>query len=111
MTRITVLYDSGHITGFTAKGHSGYADRDYDIVCAGVSALTQTAYLGITQIAGAEVDFDQQDGVLRLKLGDKLSEKQREQAELILGTMVLGLSSIEENYSDYLKLIKREVKA
>ena len=111
MTRITVLYESGLITGFEAEGHTGYADRDYDIVCAGVSALTQTAYLGLAEIVGADVDIYQGDGVLRLKLGRELSEKQREQAELILGTMVLGLSSIEENYSDYLNLIKREVKA
>lgn len=111
MTRITVLYESGRITGFKAEGHTGYADRDYDIVCAGVSALTQTAYLGLAEIVGADVDFKVGDGVLRLKLGRELSEKQREQAELILGTMVAGLRSIEENYSDYLKLIKREVKA
>ncbi len=111
MTRITVLYDKGHITGFEAVGHSGYADRDYDIVCAGISSLTQTAYLGITELAGAKVDFFQEDGVLRLKLAQGLSPKQREQAELILGTMLLGLGSIEENYGDYLKLIKREVKA
>ena len=111
MTRITVLYESGRIIGFEAKGHTGYADHDYDIVCAGVSALTQTAYLGITELAGADVDFHQGDGVLRLKLGQALTNKQREQAELILGTMVAGLRSIEENYSDYLKLKKREVKA
>ena len=111
MTRITVLYESGRISGFEAEGHTGYADRDYDIVCAGVSALTQTAYLGIADIVGADVDIYQGDGVLRLKLAEGLSESQREKAELILGTMVAGLRSIEENYSDYLKLIKREVKA
>ena len=111
MTVITVLYDAGHIIGFEAKGHTGYADRDYDIVCAGVSSLTQTAYLGITELAGAEADIYQGDGVLRLRLGRQLTKKQREKAELILGTMVIGLRSIEENYSDYLKLIKREVKA
>ena len=111
MTVITVLYDRGHIIGFDAEGHTGYAERDHDIVCAGVSSLTQTAYLGITQLADADVKFSAGDGVLRLRLGRQLTNKQREQAELILGTMVLGLSSIEENYSDYLKLIKREVKA
>ena len=111
MTRITVLYDQGHITGFDAEGHTGYADHDYDIVCAGVSALTQTAYLGIKELAAADVQLYMGDGVLRLRLGKQLSKKKREQAELLLGTMVLGLSSIEENYSDYLKLIKREVKA
>jgi len=111
MTTVTVLYDRGHIIGFDAEGHSGYADRDYDIVCAGVSSLTQTAYLGIAELTAADVRVYQGDGALRLRLGHELANKQREQAELILETMVLGLRSIEENYGDYLKLIKREVKA
>ena len=111
MTKITVLYDRGHIIGFDAEGHTGYAEHDHDIVCAGVSSLTQTAYLGIKQLAEADVRFSAGDGAFRLRLGKQLTDKQREQAELILGTMVLGLSSIEENYSDHLKLIKREVKA
>ncbi len=32
-----------------------------------------------------------------------------QQAELILGTMLLGLRSVEQDYSDYLKLTEREV--
>lgn len=111
MTRITVRYSCGRPVGFTAKGHSGYADKGEDIVCAAVSALTETAYLGITEIVGADVDAEQKDGELRLTLKPDVSGESREKAELILETMLLGLRSIEENYSDYLKILKREVKA
>lgn len=111
MTGITVHYKGGNIVGFTAKGHSGYAERGEDIVCAAISALTQTAYLGITELAGADVDFSVRDGELRLMLHDGLSPETKEKAELILGTMLLGLRSVEENYSDHLKIVKREVKA
>ncbi len=111
MTVITVHYSGQHIVGFTAKGHSGYAESGEDIVCAAISALTQTAYLGITEFVSEKVDFSMKDGALRLYLPEGLEPEKREKAELILGTMVLGLRSVEENYSDYLKLIKREVKA
>ena len=111
MTVITVHYKGQSIVGFTAKGHSGYAQHGEDVVCAAVSALTQTAYLGVAELVGAQVDFKMKDGALRLMLPSGLEPEKREKAELILGTMVLGLRSIEENYSDYLKLIKREVKA
>ncbi|MBO4848266.1 MAG: ribosomal-processing cysteine protease Prp [Clostridia bacterium] len=111
MTRITVHYFEGRIVGFTAKGHSGYADKGGDIVCAAVSALTQTAYLGIRELVGAKADFQCSDGALRLKLDPSVAGEKREKAELILGTMLLGLRSVEENYSDYLKVLKREVKA
>ena len=111
MTAITVHYMGERIKGFTAKGHSGYAEAGEDIVCAAVSALTQTAYLGLTELVKADVDCSQRDGELRVMLPDRLPEEQGEKAELILGTMLLGLRAIEENYSDYLKIHKREVKA
>ena len=111
MTRITVFYRNGSPAGFLAKGHTGYAEAGEDIVCAAVSALTQTAYLGVAELAKAEVTVKQKDGELRVMLSEGISDEEREKAELILGTMLLGLRSIEENYSDYLKVLKREVKA
>lgn len=111
MTTITVLEKDGSLTGFRAKGHSGFAESGEDIVCAAVSALTQTAYLGISELTDAEVMIDQRDGELHLELKPGVSPEARNKAELILGTMLLGLRAIEENYTGYLKIIKKEVKA
>ena len=47
MTVITVLKKHGRLVGFEAKGHSGYAEAGEDIVCAAVSAVMQTAVIGI----------------------------------------------------------------
>ena len=49
MTTITVFYRGERIAGFRAKGHSGYAESGSDIVCAAVSAITQTACLGLME--------------------------------------------------------------
>ncbi len=111
MTTITVLEKKGSVKGFHAEGHSGYADHGEDIVCAAVSALTQTAYLGLTELTDAEVMIDQRDGELHLELKPGITPAAEEKAELILGTMLLGLRAIEENYTGYLKIIKKEVKA
>ena len=109
MTTITVYSTAGHVTGFEAKGHSGYAAAGEDIVCAAVSALTQTAYLGLVEYVSPETQVRQKGGALRVTLPQGLSEGQLEKAELILGTMLIGLRSAEENYSDYLKIVKKEV--
>ena len=97
--------------GFTAKGHTGYAEAGEDIVCAAVSALTQSAYLGLSELTNARVECSQSDGNLRVELLPETSDEDREKAQLILGSMLLGLRAIEENYSKYLKISKREVKA
>ena len=109
MTAITVCFKGESIRGFRARGHSGYAESGSDIVCAAVSALTQTAYLGLEKYLEKAPEIIQKDGELRLFLPEGLSPEDEEKAQLILGTMLSGLSSIEEKYSDYLKIIKKEV--
>ena len=109
MTTITVFYKGGRITGFKAKGHTGYAEQGSDIVCAAVSAVTQTACLGLMEYLKAQPQIVQKDGELRLDLSEGMPPKDVERAELILGTMLSGLRSVQENYSDYLKIIKKEV--
>ena len=109
MTVITVLYNGDNIVGFAAKGHSGYAEHGEDIVCAAVSAVTQTAVIGIRELVNAPCAFEMTDGGLHLMLERSVKGKMLEQAGLILGTMLMGLRSIESEYSDYLKLTEREV--
>lgn len=109
MTTITVSFKAGEPVGFIAKGHTGYAEAGEDIVCAAVSALTQTAYLGLAQYMESEPEVIQKDGELRLRLPERLSAEDAHTARLILGTMLAGLRSVEENYCDYLKIIKKEV--
>ncbi len=109
MTVITVFRRYSGIAGFTCSGHSGYAKRGADIVCAGVSALTQAACMGVERLVQADAHITVKDGELSLMLPETLAEAKREKAELILGTMLLGLRAMEEQYSDYLKLYEREV--
>lgn len=109
MTEITVFTKGKKTIGFNASGHCGYAAAGEDIVCAAVSAVMQTAVLGVTRIAGCQAAFEMKDGELYLMLDKSVKGKQLQQAELILRTMLLGLRSIQEEYSNYLKLIEKEV--
>ena len=98
MTEITVFLKDGKPIGFDAHGHTGYAECGEDIVCAAVSALVRYP-------AALEI----KDGGLYLMLEKTVKGSKLQQAELILGTMLLGLRSVEQDYSDYLKLTEREV--
>lgn len=50
MTEITVFLKDGKPIGFDAHGHTGYAECGEDIVCAAVSAITQTAAMGVSEL-------------------------------------------------------------
>ncbi|MEE0681058.1 MAG: ribosomal-processing cysteine protease Prp [Candidatus Gastranaerophilaceae bacterium] len=109
MTEITVYRSRGRIAGFKANGHTGYAESGEDIVCSAVSALTQTAIMGLTEHLGLRASHEIKEGSLTCMLDKSISNDEWKSAEIILETMLLGLKSIEGNYCGYLRLTEREV--
>ena len=103
MIEIRVFSKSdGKISGFSVTGHSGTAERGQDIVCAGVSSLTQTALLGIMEYLHREVDYDVASGKLLVKLRcvpDDLTEA-------ILQSMLLGLMEIQKLSPEAVRILK-----
>ena len=86
-------------------GHSGYAKKNSDIVCAGVSAVVQTAVIGITKAAGIRQKLKQKDGFLESKIEvKKLSSADFNNLIIILNTMLAGLNEIHKQYPEALKV-------
>ena len=91
----------GRISAFSVQGHSGTAPKGRDIVCAGVSALSQTALLGLGRHLHREIDFHiDPSGDLHMKL----REAPDDLSEAILRTMRLGVEEIEKAYPDAVQL-------
>lgn len=97
------IYSNGElITGFAILGHSGTAPKGSDIFCAGVSALSQSAYLCLAKHLKCEVEFTHASGNLRVRL----KEAPNELTEAVFQTMLLGLIEIEKLNPKALKVIR-----
>ncbi len=100
--------------GFTASGHAGFGEAGEDIVCSAISALTQTCFLGLTQVVGLRqgeelaCEIDDAQGMHCVLAGDTREER-LDRAELLFLTMEAGLNSIMEAYRKSLKIRHREV--
>ncbi len=105
MTAVTVTRKDGHITAVECDGHTDYGEEGEDIVCAALSSVVQTAVLGLMQIVGINVKLerDEKRGYLNMILPD-LDEASRHDADIILGTMLCGISDLHEGFSKYIKL-------
>ncbi|MEG2159331.1 MAG: ribosomal-processing cysteine protease Prp, partial [Clostridia bacterium] len=101
MTTIKIKKENGSIVRVTSSGHAGYRDGE-DIVCAGISTILQTALLGLLSVAGINVKFDrdEEEGFLQFTLPEDMSREQRHDADVILGTMLCGLTDFYQEYSD-----------
>ncbi len=100
----------GILLGYSASGHSGYAEAGSDIVCAAVSALTQTMLNGLKNVLKAPVMFDQDDdgAFIEARLTPEATEAQIQQAQLLLVTRREGLEAIQREYPRNLRIILKE---
>ena len=82
-------------SGFCISGHAESADEGYDLVCAAVAVLAQTAFLGLCHY-GKKPAYEQREGYFSIRLAE-----QNETTQVILETMVLGLEEIVRQYGQY----------
>lgn len=72
--------------------------RGTDIVCAGVSALTQACALALTRHAAIPVVVSAEDGALCCDIATAATEQDRGRADDILSPMVVGVREIAFQY-------------
>ena len=107
MTTIKIKKQNDDIICVECSNHTGFADYGKDIVCAGVSSITQTAVLGIKKLTKLKHSYkiDEKTGYLKLELLDiDKNSADYKNAQVILKTMQLGIKSLQEQYPKYIKL-------
>ena len=109
MTKVTLFRSEGRAVGFEAVGHAGDAPEGENIVCAAVSAITQTAIEGLSGYLGIKGAMSIAEAQLYYMLPDDISNEAWHDAETILETMAWGLRSIAETNGDYIRIFEREV--
>ena len=85
--------------GIMISGHAGYAPAGSDIVCAGVTALTQGLVRSIEGLTDDRIETDIGSGIASIQYGD-LSEK----GKLLIDSFFIGICTIAEEFPDYVRI-------
>ena len=109
MVHVTVIRERGTPVGFELTGHADQGAYGEDIVCAGISAITETALLGITDVLKLDAATAREDGHVRCELSRGTAPEDMEKAAVVFDTMIAGLTSLQQAYPKYLKFSYREV--
>jgi uncharacterized protein YsxB (DUF464 family) len=107
MIRIVARKKAGRFVLFRVSGHAGQSKAGADIVCAGVSALAQTALLALRQYLASAPPAKVRRGFLEVVLPE-LSGAEEEKTRLILEVILLGLSALRDAYPAYVQLDTQE---
>jgi uncharacterized protein len=102
MIRVTIQRNSdGRILSAEMKGHAGYADEGFDIVCAAVSILVQNAVNSVEALCHVELDTTSRGGYLSFRSESYVHDHN---VQLLLESMVLGLRGIAQEYDRYVEV-------
>ena len=108
MTSINVIKEDGKVIAFTCNGHAEYADYSQDIVCAAISILVMTTINSLECLLRTKmcVEADDESGYIHCSI----EQDPTESTELLLQSMILGLSQIQKEYgSKYIDVKIKEV--
>ena len=102
MIAVTLERDGkGSILSVLVTGHSGYRERGQDIVCAGISAVVQTAALGLEVFLGIPCVEEHRSGHFLLRV-PPLDKELRRETDVVLETMLLGLKAMDDAYPGFM---------
>ncbi len=90
------------VTGFLARGHADYERHGKDIVCAAVSAVLQSARLGLSAYAKANITARQDPG--ELELAWTSDDGDRESVQAIVATAELAVEQIARRFPKNVRL-------
>ena len=106
MIRAVLYRDAeGQYTGYSAKGHSDYAEEGFDIVCAAVSILGVTCANSLESVCGIIPDIiENESGALHFALPSSIDPDAMHDAQILFAALHQGLSDVAEQFPQDVQL-------
>jgi len=96
---VTLKIKENKIVECIIKGHGGGVEGT-DIVCAAVSAISQTALAGLLHYGGEGILWEKKKGHLKIKIDNIQDPETQKTYNIILNTLLLGLKNIANQYPE-----------
>ena len=110
MTTVVFRMEDDRITGFEARGHSGYAEAGEDIVCAAVTSTIRLVECVLNDVMGisAAVKVNEKTAAISLRLPGSLGQTAESTCQTILTGMMVYLSQLHNEYPDNIEVMEAE---
>jgi len=111
MTKVTVFKNGEKYTKISCIGHAGFGVEGEDIVCSALSSIVNTAALGFTAVACANVKLvrDEKTPLIEIEIPATLPSDVAHDVQVIFATMMCGISDLHSEYSDFIELEVKNV--
>ena len=110
MTTAEFHTEGRRITGFTVRGHSGYAPEGEDIVCAAVPSAVRLVECAVNDVLGLEasVKVREKDASITLRLPAGLGEANESTCQTLLAALMVYFTQLNEEYPEHIIVVEEE---
>ena len=100
--------EGDRITGFEARGHSGYAEAGADIVCAAVTSAVRLVEATVNDVLGlaASVKVREQDASISLRLPGGLDEVTESTCQSLMTGLMVYFAQLHDEYPDNIEVLE-----
>ena len=108
MTTVVFRMEGDRITGFEAKGHSGYAEAGADIVCAAVTSAVRLVEATVNDVLGlaASVKVRERDASISLSLPGGLDEITESTCQSLMTGLMVYFAQLHDEYPDNIEVLE-----
>ncbi len=108
MTTVVFRMEGDRITGFEAKGHSGYAEAGADIVCAAVTSAVRLVEATVNDVLGlaASVKVRERDASISLSLPGGLDEITESTCQSLMTGLMVYFTQLHDEYPDNIEVLE-----
>ena len=99
MIKISYKKKDNHINYVNIKGHSGYAEEGFDIVCASVSSIVITTINALVKLDADSIVYKEDDGFLEVEI-----IKFNDTIDVLICNMISMLEELQKQYEDYIEI-------
>ncbi|RYG74817.1 ribosomal-processing cysteine protease Prp [Lentibacillus lipolyticus] len=106
MIEVNVTRQHSQIKQFVVTGHAESGPHGYDLVCAGVSAVTFGSVNAVLEMSGADLQIEQgaEGGFLRVTVPERIDGEAMQKIQTLFEGMLVSLKTIEKEYGDYITI-------
>lgn len=110
MTSVRFYTEQGRITGFDAKGHSGFAEAGEDILCASVTAAVTLVEATVNDVLGlaAAVRVDEREALVSLRLPGGLAPTAESTCQSLLTGLMLYFTMLHDEYPENIEVLEAD---
>ena len=108
MTTVVFRMEDDRITGFEARGHSGYAEAGEDIVCAAVTSAVRLVETTVNDVLGlaASVKVRERDASISLSLPGGLDEITESTCQSLMTGLMVYFTQLHDEYPDNIEVLE-----